>query len=268
MTNTSIVDCKKTVVLGIIQLVFPVENTHFIHVTKPCSGKVNHFTLLLYRHSLSNQGKKNWQLAVQMLSAWLLMTFDFFWRYLQHVKPKLKLKNNYLIKRNNIIMKEIDRFKQLVSQVQSRFPATQIGTDYSETENGSSWVDLTTPTGRFLTIEYAPNKGFGLYLEQSDDYGVGPDEVYRNSDALLRRLNMLLNEDKEQIGFKDIRELLGVSQQDLAQLMGQKQPSISKLENRDDIHIQSMIRFIQALGGRVDFKVHFSEFDVNLSLKK
>ncbi|MBN1818830.1 MAG: helix-turn-helix transcriptional regulator [Sedimentisphaerales bacterium] len=63
----------------------------------------------------------------------------------------------------------------------------------------------------------------------------------------------------------EIRKEAGFTQEDLAKVMGIKQPSLSKLESQDDIQISTLQRLIQALGGQLELIVHMPAGDIRIS---
>jgi len=48
-----------------------------------------------------------------------------------------------------------------------------------------------------------------------------------------------------------LREQLGKSQVELAELLGTSQPNVSQLERSDDLQLSSIARYIHALGGQL-----------------
>src|ERR1700691_5752946 len=48
-----------------------------------------------------------------------------------------------------------------------------------------------------------------------------------------------------------LREQLGKSQVELAELLGTSQPNVSQLERSEDLHLSSIARYIHALGGQL-----------------
>jgi transcriptional regulator with XRE-family HTH domain len=50
----------------------------------------------------------------------------------------------------------------------------------------------------------------------------------------------------------EIRKECGLTQVDLAESLGMKQPSLSKLESQDDMQISTLRRIIKALGGELE----------------
>jgi len=50
----------------------------------------------------------------------------------------------------------------------------------------------------------------------------------------------------------EIRKSVGLTQEELAERLGITQPSLSKLENQDDMQIGTLRRVIEALGGQLE----------------
>ena len=155
----------------------------------------------------------------------------------------------------------MNALKELQDRLSKLLPESSMEYDPSETETGSSWLEVKFDDQE-ITIEWIPNRGFGLYTSRDNSFGSAPDELYRDGDLLLRRINMLKNEGREEIGLGRLRELIGMTQEDLSDILNQRQSSISKLENRDDYQLSTIHRFVSALGGRLEVKVHFDNFDL------
>lgn len=77
---------------------------------------------------------------------------------------------------------------------------------------------------------------------------------------------MLLLENRLEIHMKELRELAGITQIDLSNALNQKQSSISKFENREDAQISTINNFVTALGGRLEVKAYFDDFDLSVCL--
>ena len=63
----------------------------------------------------------------------------------------------------------------------------------------------------------------------------------------------------------EIRKEVGITQEDLAEAMGIKQPSLSKLESQEDIQISTLQRLIQALGGQLELIAHMPGGDIKIN---
>jgi DNA-binding XRE family transcriptional regulator len=160
----------------------------------------------------------------------------------------------------------MNELKTLKDDLLKEIPQILCDYDPGDTESGSSWLDLKYED-QFINIEWNPAKGFGLYLDEDDSYGVGPNEIYRSKEKLYKRIFMLFVEHKLHIKLKELREIKGMSQTDLGKLLGQKQGSISKIESRDnDVMFKTLCTMVEALGGTLEIKAHFDDFDVPLDL--
>ncbi len=73
------------------------------------------------------------------------------------------------------------------------------------------------------------------------------------------RSNELFEELQREFRLNELRNALGVSQEELAQLMKKKQAAISRFERRSDMHISTLREFITALGGRLQVIATFPE---------
>ncbi|NET57243.1 MAG: helix-turn-helix transcriptional regulator [Symploca sp. SIO2E6] len=58
---------------------------------------------------------------------------------------------------------------------------------------------------------------------------------------------------------RTVREMAGVSQEELAERLDVKQPYISQLEGRENITLSTLVGVISALGGSVDIVINFPE---------
>ena len=63
----------------------------------------------------------------------------------------------------------------------------------------------------------------------------------------------------KEIRLAELRTALGVSQDELGQLLKRKQAAISRLERRSDMHVSTLREFVKALGGRLELIASFPE---------
>ncbi|MDZ7698542.1 MAG: helix-turn-helix transcriptional regulator [Deltaproteobacteria bacterium] len=63
----------------------------------------------------------------------------------------------------------------------------------------------------------------------------------------------------------EIRKQMGLTQEQLAKALNIKQPTLSKIENQDDMQIGTLSRIIEALGGELELIAHLPGGDVRLS---
>jgi plasmid maintenance system antidote protein VapI len=62
----------------------------------------------------------------------------------------------------------------------------------------------------------------------------------------------------------EIRELAGKSQSEVAEVLGIKQPSLSKLEKQSDMQISTLRRIVNALGGELEVIAKFPKGKVKI----
>lgn len=62
----------------------------------------------------------------------------------------------------------------------------------------------------------------------------------------------------------EIRKSVGLTQEDVAAALDITQPSLSKLENQDDMQISTLRRLIEALGGRLEIIAHLPRGDIRI----
>ena len=63
----------------------------------------------------------------------------------------------------------------------------------------------------------------------------------------------------------ELRLTAGLSQEELANAIGIKQPTLSRLESQDDMQISTLRRVIEALGGKLEIIARLPSGDVRLS---
>lgn len=67
----------------------------------------------------------------------------------------------------------------------------------------------------------------------------------------------------------DLRRSQGLTQAELAQLLGVSQPNVSKIEHGEEVHLSTLGDYIAALGGRLEVRAIFEdhrEHDVTIDV--
>lgn len=82
----------------------------------------------------------------------------------------------------------------------------------------------------------------------------------RTRDKAARRTRELLGE----LLLSEIRQSAGKSQQQVADLLGIKQPSLSKLEKQKDMQISTLRKIVAALGGELEVLARFPQGTVRI----
>lgn len=63
----------------------------------------------------------------------------------------------------------------------------------------------------------------------------------------------------------EVRKTAGLTQEETAAALGIKQPTLSRLESQDDMHISTLRRLIEALGGELEIIAHLPGGDIRLT---
>jgi ribosome-binding protein aMBF1 (putative translation factor) len=94
-----------------------------------------------------------------------------------------------------------------------------------------------------------------------------PFKILRDkmSPEARQRSKEMADEMMREYRLTELRHALGVSQEELAQLMQKKQAAISRFERRSDMHISTLREFIAALGGRLELVASFPDGSYHLN---
>jgi len=79
------------------------------------------------------------------------------------------------------------------------------------------------------------------------------------------RVEARVKEAMAEMLIAELRKHVGLTQEQLAELLGIKQPTLSRLESQDDMQIGTLRRLVRALGGELEIIVHLPGGDVRLS---
>ena len=129
---------------------------------------------------------------------------------------------------------------------------------------GSWWLDARNGE-HAVRVEWAPRRGFGVSASAPDDdtYGEGPDEAFESPQSAAARAIELLRTRTHTLPTRDVllgdlRAMIGMTQEQLAQRLGVRQAAVSRLERRGDITLSSLQRFVAALGAELEIRVRTS----------
>jgi len=81
----------------------------------------------------------------------------------------------------------------------------------------------------------------------------------------LARAELKAKEIMADMLLSEIRKQMGLTQKELARALNIKQPTLSKIEGQGDMHIGTLNRIIEALGGELELIAHLPGGDVRLS---
>jgi predicted transcriptional regulator len=78
------------------------------------------------------------------------------------------------------------------------------------------------------------------------------------------RADEMVKEMMAEMLLAEIRKFMGLTQEELASALGVTQPSLSKLENQDDMQVSTLRRLIEALGGQLEIIAHLPRGDIRI----
>ena len=81
-------------------------------------------------------------------------------------------------------------------------------------------------------------------------------------ERIRKRTQELLDE----LPLQELRQARELSQEELAEVLGLNQATISKLERRTDMYLSSLRRFVEAMGGELEITANFPEGRVRIQL--
>lgn len=80
------------------------------------------------------------------------------------------------------------------------------------------------------------------------------------------RIRKRTEEMLAELPLQELRQARALSQQELAEVLGLNQATISKLERRTDMYLSSLRRFVEAMGGELEISAKFPEGKVLIHL--
>lgn len=69
-----------------------------------------------------------------------------------------------------------------------------------------------------------------------------------------------------ELNLATLRKALGVSQTDLAEALGRSQGAISQLENRDDVTLSLLKKYIEGMGGTLKVSAEFPDATIPIGV--
>jgi DNA-binding transcriptional regulator YiaG len=159
--------------------------------------------------------------------------------------------------------------RQFLEALETMHPGLNVSCEKGGDKKGDWWIDIGHRRGSF-TVHWESGAGFGLHADgEAAVLGEFPAERYGDTAMLLRRAEQLL--DDGQVGsadLRDLREVKGMSQAELAARLGIQQAAVSKVERRQDLHLDTLVAIVRALGGELEIKARFPGGEVPLNLVK
>jgi len=70
---------------------------------------------------------------------------------------------------------------------------------------------------------------------------------------------------REEMNLAEIRQALKLTQESLAEVLDVGQSEVSKIENRTDMYVSTLRKFIEAMGGELEIKAVFPDHHIVIS---
>ncbi len=68
-----------------------------------------------------------------------------------------------------------------------------------------------------------------------------------------------------EMSLQELRRARKLSQETLADLLGQRQSGISKIEQRTDMYVSTLRKYVEAMGGHLDIVARFPDGEVRIT---
>lgn len=163
----------------------------------------------------------------------------------------------------------MNELEVLINIIRSSLPGASTQLDTPDRPEDRWWVDLKL-RGHGVTVEWRQDWGFGISAPATSGFGEAPEEHIMDMQLAASRVIELLSNRRnttppKRVLLRELRAMLGMTQEQLAKELGTRQPAVSKIERRHDTTISTLRRVIEALGGTLELVAHFPEYDVELT---
>ncbi|MFQ5557348.1 MAG: XRE family transcriptional regulator [Acidimicrobiales bacterium] len=72
--------------------------------------------------------------------------------------------------------------------------------------------------------------------------------------------------DAKRATVAEVRRSIGLTQVQMAEMLGMSQGGVSKLERRENLHLTALCRFIEATGGRLRISATYGDTEIALQV--
>jgi DNA-binding XRE family transcriptional regulator len=163
------------------------------------------------------------------------------------------------------------RIDKLSRLLRKRIPRIAITVDAPSTPRGDWFVDTTVGKQSFV-IELRPSLGFGLSSTPADGIGEGPEELFDDEAAVVQRVAELVRRKGRTAPqrvrlLQELRQRMQISQVAVAERLKVRQPTISKIERREDMNLSTLRRYVRALGGELHVTARFPDITVEIGVE-
>lgn len=153
----------------------------------------------------------------------------------------------------------MNAIEALRQDIERAVPGVEVKVRRPRNPDGNWWLDAKFAE-HVVSVQWAPRRGFGVSASDLAGYGEGADEVFEDRERTAQRVITLLRTQDNTIPPRDVllrelRALLGVTQDELAERLGVQQAAVSRLERRSDMTLGSLRRYVAALGGELEISI-------------
>ncbi len=161
-------------------------------------------------------------------------------------------------------------FEALLKHLGHDVKVARFSVDAPAVSDGEWWLDIELEGGWSNSISWRPDRKFGFYVT-GGEFGERPDEIFGDERLAATRLVQLFRRHQAQenaaaFSLREIRQLLGESQEVMAENLGKGQAEISRFEKRSDAKLSTIDQYVRSLGGRLQVSVVFDDFEGPLEL--
>ncbi len=149
----------------------------------------------------------------------------------------------------------------MADSVRRRVRGVEVKIDPPENPLATWYLDATRGDSA-VVVDWRPRDGFGVSASEEKDIGYGdyaPDEFYEDAEAAQARVMHLLRTGEKthpsrEIDLRRVRRACKASQEDVAERLGISQASVSRIEQRNDLRLSTLRRYVQALGAELHIR--------------
>lgn len=143
------------------------------------------------------------------------------------------------------------------------FSAAKVTLDEPLAKGGVWSMNVFLPNYH-LAVAWQDGKGFGIVADDDHGYGEAADEVFEDYDQALPRIVKMLvyrfpSVSPPPVRLKELREKIGLSQEEVGNRLGKKQASVSRAESRSDFKLSTLLEYAKALHAKLVVKMVFPD---------
>jgi len=122
---------------------------------------------------------------------------------------------------------------------------------------GGDWNAIVQRRGERCSIYWNAARGFEIFTAGDAAGGLTMQVRQLTARAANSRVQIALS-------LAEIRQVIGASRESVAAALDVNMGSVSLLENRGDIEVRSLAMYIAALGGELELRAKFKDFEARI----